>query len=279
MRPRGGRRTDNERDRGPQTRVNEMIRVPQVQLIGEDGANRGVVAIGEAQRYAEEKSLDLVEISPTAKPPVCRVMDFGKWKYEQNIKEKEARRNRSQIITKEIKYRPKIGKADYDTKTNHVRRFLEADDKVKVTIMFRGREMAHPELGRNILERVAEDVSDMAIIETRPNLEGRNMTMMLAPMKKQEEKPAPDKAAPEKAAPEKAAAPAAADKEAAPAATKEAAPAAEKEAAPVEAAPAKAAPAAKAPAAKKEAAPKAAEAPAAPEESTVLASTDAPAAK
>ena len=186
MRPRGGRRTDNERDRGPQTRVNEMIRVPQVQLIAEDGANKGVVAIGEAQRYAEEKSLDLVEISPTAKPPVCRVMDFGKWKYEQNIKEKEARKNRSQIITKEIKYRPKIGKADYETKTNHVRRFLEADDKVKVTIMFRGREMAHPELGRNILERVAQDVSDMAVIETRPNLEGRNMTMMLAPVKKKE---------------------------------------------------------------------------------------------
>jgi translation initiation factor IF-3 len=189
MRPRGGRRTDNERDRGPQTRINDAIRVREVQLIGEDGANRGVVPIAEAQRYAEEKSLDLVEISPTAKPPVCRVMDFGKWKYEQNIKAKEARRNRSQIITKEIKYRPKIGIADYTTKTNHVRRFLEADDKVKVTIMFRGREMAHPELGRNILERVAQDVSDMATVETKPNLEGRNMTMMLAPVKKKEVKP------------------------------------------------------------------------------------------
>jgi translation initiation factor IF-3 len=194
MRPRGGRRTDNERDRGPQTRVNEMIRVREVQLIGEDGANKGVVTIAEAQRYAEEKSLDLVEISPTAKPPVCRVMDFGKWKYEQNIKAKEARRNRNQIIIKEIKYRPKIGQADYTTKTNHVRRFLEADDKVKVTIMFRGREMAHPELGRNILERVAQDVSDMATVETKPNLEGRNMTMMLAPTKKKE---APKPAAPD----------------------------------------------------------------------------------
>jgi translation initiation factor IF-3 len=192
MRPRGGRRTDNERDRGPQTRVNEMIRVREVQLIGEDGANKGVVPIAEAQRYAEEKSLDLVEISPTARPPVCRVMDYGKWKYEQNIKAKEARKNRSQIIIKEIKYRPKIGVADYTTKTNHVRRFLEADDKVKVTIMFRGREMAHPELGRNILERVAQDVSDMATVETKPNLEGRNMTMMLAPLKKKE----PVKAAP-----------------------------------------------------------------------------------
>lgn len=195
MRPRGGRRTDNERDRGPQTRVNEMIRVREVQLIGEDGANKGIVPIAEAQRYAEEQSLDLVEISPTAKPPVCRVMDFGKWKYEQNIKAKEARKNRSQIVIKEIKYRPKIGVADYTTKTNHVRRFLEADDKVKVTIMFRGREMAHPELGRNILERVAQDVSDMATVETKPNLEGRNMTMMLAPAKKKEPvAPRPDDA-------------------------------------------------------------------------------------
>ena len=194
MRPRGGRRTDNERDRGPQTRVNEMIRVREVQLIAEDGANKGVVAIADAQRYAEEKNLDLVEISPNTRPPVCRVMDYGKWKYEQNIKAKEARRNRNQIIIKEIKYRPKIGQADYETKTNHVRRFLEADDKVKVTIMFRGREMAHPELGRNILERVAQDVSDMATVETKPNLEGRNMTMMLAPTRKKE---APKPAAPE----------------------------------------------------------------------------------
>jgi translation initiation factor IF-3 len=174
-----------------------MIRVREVQLIAEDGANKGVVPIAEAQRYAEEKNLDLVEISPTARPPVCRVMDYGKWKYEQNIKAKEARRNRNQIIIKEIKYRPKIGQADYETKTNHVRRFLEADDKVKVTIMFRGREMAHPELGRNILERVAQDVSDMATVETKPNLEGRNMTMMLAPVKKKE--PVKQAAAPDSA--------------------------------------------------------------------------------
>lgn len=195
MRPRGGRRTDNERDRGPQTRVNEMIRVREVQLIDEDGANKGIVSIAEAQRYAEQKQLDLVEISPQARPPVCRVMDYGKWKYEQNIKAKEARRNRNQIIIKEIKYRPKIGQADFTTKTNHVRRFLEADDKVKVTIMFRGREMAHPELGRNILERVAQDVADLATVETKPNLEGRNMTMMLAPVKKKEPAAKPPEAA------------------------------------------------------------------------------------
>lgn len=191
MRPRGGRRPEGERERSPQTRINDMIRVREVQLIAEDGSNKGVVAIGEAQRYAEQQSLDLVEISPTARPPVCRVMDFGKWKYEQNIKAKEARKNRSQIIIKEIKYRPKIGQADYETKTNHVRRFLEADDKVKVTIMFRGREMAHPELGRNILERVAQDVAEVAVVEMKPNLEGRNMTMMLAPAKKKEAKAAP----------------------------------------------------------------------------------------
>ena len=184
MRPRGGRKTDNERDRGPQTRVNEMIRVREVQLIGENGENKGVVPIADAQRYAEEQRLDLVEISPQARPPVCRVMDYSKWKYEQNIKEKEARKNRSQIITKEIKFRPKIGKADYETKKNHVRRFLEADDKVKVTIMFRGREVVHNDLGRKILERVAEDCKDLAVVETRPNLEGRNMTMMLGPLKK-----------------------------------------------------------------------------------------------
>jgi translation initiation factor IF-3 len=171
-----------------------MIRVREVLLIDETGANKGVTQIGDAQRYAEQKRLDLVEISPNARPPVCRVMDYGKWKYEQNIKAKEARRNRNQIIIKEIKYRPKIGQADYETKTNHVRRFLEADDKVKVTIMFRGREMAHPELGRNILERVAQDVSDLATVETKPNLEGRNMTMMLAPVKKKEVKPASEEA-------------------------------------------------------------------------------------
>lgn len=194
MRPRGGRRTDNERERAPQTRVNEMIRVREVLLIDETGANKGVTPIADAQRYAEQKQLDLVEISPNARPPVCRVMDYGKWKYEQNIKAKEARRNRSQIVIKEIKYRPKIGQADYETKTNHVRRFLSADDKVKVTIMFRGREMAHPELGRNILERVAQDVSELATVETKPNLEGRNMTMLLAPHKKKEPVKSPDDA-------------------------------------------------------------------------------------
>jgi len=190
MRPRG-RRVEERDKREPQTRVNEMIRVREVLLIDEKGDNMGVKPIQDAQQYAIEKSLDLVEISPQARPPVCRVMDYGKWKYEQNVKAKEARRHRSTIVVKEIKFRPKIGESDYQTKKNHVRRFLDAADKVKVTIMFRGREMAHPELGRKILLRVAEDVKDLGTVDTPPNLEGRNMTMMLAPVKKKEAKPLP----------------------------------------------------------------------------------------
>jgi len=185
MRP---RRSDDNRSREPQTRINEAIRVPRILLIDETGENLGEKAIEDAQRYALEKNLDLVEISPQARPPVCRVMDYGKWKYEQNVKAKQARKHRSNVIVKEIKFRPKIGVADYETKKNHVRRFLEAEDKVKVTIMFRGREVVHHELGRRILDRVAQDVSDIGTVESNPNLEGRNMTMMIAPVKA---KPAP----------------------------------------------------------------------------------------
>ena len=184
MRP--SRRHDREREREPQTRINEMIRVREVLLIDEKGANLGVKRIEDAQKYAIEKDLDLVEISPQARPPVCRVMDYGKWKYEQNVKAKQARKHRSQITIKEIKFRPKIGTADYETKKNHVRRFLDGEDKVKVTIMFRGREVVHHELGRKILERVAEDVADIGAVESQPNLEGRNMTMMISPLKKKE---------------------------------------------------------------------------------------------
>jgi translation initiation factor IF-3 len=162
--------------------VNERIRVREVLLIDENGENLGVKNADDAKQYAWDRDLDLVEISPQARPPVCRVMDYGKWKYEQNVKEKQARKSRSVITVKEIKYRPKIGDADYKTKTNHVRRFLEQEDKVKLTIMFRGREMAHPELGRKILERVAADVADVGQVEQQPNLEGRNMTMMLGPL-------------------------------------------------------------------------------------------------
>jgi translation initiation factor IF-3 len=177
-----------------------MIRVREVLLIDEKGENLGPKKIEDAQRYAEEKSLDLVEISPQARPPVCRVMDYGKWKYEQAVKAKQARKHRSQVSIKEIKFRPKIGAADYETKKNHVRRFLEADDKVKVTIMFRGREVVHSSLGRDILDRVALDVADVGVVENRPMLEGRNMTMMIGPSQKKKEVKAEDEvAAPEAA--------------------------------------------------------------------------------
>jgi len=187
MRP--SRKHDREREREVQTRINEMIRVREVLLIDENGDNLGEKPIAEAQQYAIDRNLDLVEISPQARPPVCRVLDYGKWKYEQNVKEKQARKHRSQISIKEIKFRPKIGAADYETKKNHVRRFLEQDDKVKITIMFRGREVVHSDLGRKILDRVAQDVADLGSVESSPNLEGRNMTMMVGPHRKKEIKP------------------------------------------------------------------------------------------
>ncbi len=144
--------------------------------------------MSDAQRIADEQDFDLVEIAPLADPPVCRIMDYGKFKYEQTQKEKLARKNQTKVEIKEIKFRPKIDKHDYETKKKHVIRFLDANAKVKVTIMFRGREMAHPELGLNILERLAGELGDSAIIETTPKLEGRNMHMLLTPVKKKEVK-------------------------------------------------------------------------------------------
>ena len=169
-------------------RINERIRTPQVRLIGIDGSQLGIFAIADAQRIADEQDFDLVEIAPLADPPVCRIMDYGKFKYEQTQKEKLARKHQTKVEIKEIKFRPKIDKHDYETKKKHVMRFLAANAKVKVTIMFRGREMAHPELGLNILERLAGELGEDAIIETQPKLEGRNMHMLLAPVKKKEVK-------------------------------------------------------------------------------------------
>jgi translation initiation factor IF-3 len=169
-----------ERD---QTRINERIRVPEVRLIGEDGKQIGVVKTDEALRYAQERDLDLVEVAPEARPPVCRVLDYSKYKYEQAQKQKAARKHQQQITIREIKFRPKIAQNDYDTKKAHVRRFLQGKDKVKITIMFRGREVTHPERGTALLDRLAEDVSDIAVIEQTPVQDGRNMTMMLAPSK------------------------------------------------------------------------------------------------
>ena len=196
--PRKFDRRPPERD---DTRINEMIRVPQVRLIGDDGNQIGVVPRDEALRIAQERDLDLVEVAPDARPPVCRILDYSKYKYEQEQKQKAARRHQKQVHVREIKLRPKIATNDYETKKGHVRRFLDADNKVKVTIMFRGREMAHPERGEALLMRLAEDVQDLGVIEQRPNQDGRNMTMMLGPVKKKEtpaEKPA-DTPAPEQA--------------------------------------------------------------------------------
>ena len=165
------------------TRINERIRVPEVRLIGEDGKQIGVVKTDEALRYAQERDLDLVEVAPEARPPVTRVLDYSKYKYEQAQKQKAARKHQQQIVIREIKFRPKIAQHDYDTKKGHVIRFLRGRDKVKVTIMFRGREMAHPERGEMILNRLAEELQELAVVEQRPQQDGRNMTMMLAPNK------------------------------------------------------------------------------------------------
>jgi translation initiation factor IF-3 len=167
----------------PQTRINDAIRAPNVRLIGEDGEQLGIKTSDEAREYAYSKNLDLVEVAGQADPPVCRVMDYGKYRYEQEQKAKLARKHQVQIQVKEIKLRPKIGIHDYETKKGHVTRFLNQRAKVKVTIMFRGRERDHPERGRDLLMRLAEDVKELGTIETQPLLEGRNMTMVMAPTK------------------------------------------------------------------------------------------------
>ena len=151
-------------------------------MIGFDGSQLGIYPIADAQRIADNEGMDLVEIAPNAEPPVCRIMDYGKFKYDQAIKAKQARKNQSKIETKEMKFRPKIDVGDYTTKKKHVLRFLDAGNKVKITIMFRGREMAHPEQGLTILERLADDLKDVAVIENQPKMEGRNMHMLIAPL-------------------------------------------------------------------------------------------------
>jgi translation initiation factor IF-3 len=216
VRPRGGA---DVRPAEPRTRVNETIRVPQVRLIDDDGSQIGVKARDEALEYAWAKNLDLVEVAPDANPPVCRVMDYGKYRYDQEQKQKLARKHQSTITIKEIKLRPKIDPHDYATKKGHVVRFLRNRDKVKVTIMFRGREMSHPERGRALLERLAEDVSELGVIESAPIQDGRNMVMLLAPVREVTTKPganeAPAKSPSEPAAKPAAAAPEVADEPAA----------------------------------------------------------------
>ena len=170
------------RDTGP--RVNDRIRAPEIRLIGPDGQNVGVVKPEKALALAEQIGLDLVEISPNATPPVCKIMDFGKFKYEQQKRESEARKKQKTIEVKEVKFRPNTDKHDYDVKMKNVFRFLENGDKVKVTLRFRGREMAHQNLGRELLERVAEDVKEIGKVENMPKMEGRQMVMMIGPITK-----------------------------------------------------------------------------------------------
>jgi translation initiation factor IF-3 len=177
------RRFDRRPPERDTTRVNDRIRVPEVRVIDENGNQAGVMRTDEALRYAQSRDLDLVEVAATAKPPVCRVLDYSKYKYEQAQKKKVAKKHQTQVVTREIKFRPKIADHDYATKKGHVIRFLKGKDKVKVTIMFRGREVTHPERGRDLLERLVVDLGDIAQVDQRASLEGRNMTMMLSPSK------------------------------------------------------------------------------------------------
>ncbi len=237
-------------------RINDRIRVPEVRLVGPNGEQVGIVRVEDALRLAAESDLDLVEVAPMAKPPVAKLMDFGKFKYQEAIKEREARKNQVNTVIKEIKLRPKIDPHDYATKKGHVERFLKTGDKVKVTIMFRGREQSRPELGFRLLQRLAEDIGDLGFVESTPKQDGRNMVMVIGPTKKKAEAKAEQrrkreeiaaKAPVSKSARTSATRGAAAPAETAPAiaAPAETAPAS---AAPAETAPASAAPASAAPA-------------------------------
>ncbi|MFO7589987.1 MAG: translation initiation factor IF-3 [Acidimicrobiia bacterium] len=182
------------RDRGvliatDEPRINDRIRAREVRLIDENGGQMGVTPLPEALAAARDRDLDLVEVAPDATPPVCRIMDFRRHQYEEQQRRKESRRKATQVVIKEMKFRPKIDIHDYTTKMRHVERFLAEGNKVKLTIMFRGREMAHPELGLRILERIADEVGEIAIVESAPRQDGRNMTMVLHPLKKDGRKP------------------------------------------------------------------------------------------
>ncbi|HJZ38163.1 MAG TPA: translation initiation factor IF-3 [Solirubrobacterales bacterium] len=177
------RRFDRRPPERDTTRINERIRVPQVRLIGADGEQLGIVDTPEALRRAQAADLDLVEVAPNSKPPVTRMLDYSKYKYEQEQKSKAARKHQQQVNIREIKLRPKIAANDYNTKKGHVERFLKHGDKVKVTIMFRGREQAHPERGRDLLGKLLEDLGGLGVMESAPLQEGRNMSMLLAPGK------------------------------------------------------------------------------------------------
>jgi translation initiation factor IF-3 len=183
--PRVWRSTDeHEEHHISEPRINERIRVPEVRLVGPNGEQVGIVRVEDALRLAQESDLDLVEVAPEARPPVCKLMDFGKFKYEADMKAREARRNQANTVLKEIRFRLKIDPHDYGTKKGHVERFLKAGDKVKVMIMFRGREQSRPEMGLRLLRRLSDDVVDIGFIESAPKQDGRNMIMVLGPVKK-----------------------------------------------------------------------------------------------
>jgi translation initiation factor IF-3 len=167
-----------------EARINDRIRAREVRLIAADGTQLGVVPLPQALATARDQELDLVEVAANSDPPVCRIMDYRRWQYEQQQRRKESRKKATNVVIKEMKFRPKIDGHDYTTKMKHVQRFLGEGNKVKLTIMFRGREMAHPELGLKILNKIAEDVSEIAIVESSPRQDGRNMTMVLHPTKK-----------------------------------------------------------------------------------------------
>ena len=173
--------------RGPQIRINHRIRVPEVRVVAEDGSNLGVLATEAALRRAQEVGLDLVEVNPKASPPVCKILDFGKFKYEQAQKVKEARRNQANTVLKEVRFRLKIDEHDYETKRKRAEGFLEGGDKVKAMILFRGREQSRPDQGVRLLQRFAEDVSELGSVESTPTIDGRNMVMVIGPHKNKSE--------------------------------------------------------------------------------------------
>jgi translation initiation factor IF-3 len=170
-----------------ESRINDRIRVPEVRLVGPNGEQVGIVRVEDALRLAQEADLDLVEVAPHERPPVCKLMDFGKFKYESDMKAREARRNQAHTVLKEIRLRLKIDPHDYGTKKGHVERFLKQGDKVKVMIMFRGREQSRPEMGYRLLQRMAADVAELGYIESNPKQDGRNMIMVIGPHKKKAE--------------------------------------------------------------------------------------------
>jgi translation initiation factor IF-3 len=199
------RRFDRRPPERDTTRINDRIRVSEVRLIDENGEQVGVVPTAQALDRARDRDLDLVEIAPTAKPPVVRILDYSKYKYEQEQRRKAARKHQQQVTVREMKLRPKIATHDYETKKGHILRFLRDQNKVKVTIMFRGREQAHPERGEALLRKLAGELAELSTIEQQPNQEGRNMTMMLAPLKVSPNSRRPESEAPAEVAPAEAA--------------------------------------------------------------------------